>query len=158
MGLDICVDDDSATEIWHGPYTAFSRFRGMVAQQYGMRSYSRLCGVALPKLNGDSAGPAMASSLAWLMTMNDDNLEAKATKEVDKLHTKSPELVCFFNHSDCDGNWTAQECKDIAAMLREVRGKPVPDIDRAAWFRETIDAFLEGLDTCVERGVGAVFC
>jgi hypothetical protein len=62
-------------------------------------------------------------------------------------------LRLFMIHSDCEGKWTATQCKTIAVMLRrvlkktkEVEVSPGHVLD---WF-ETTEKFIKGLEYCVK--------
>lgn len=63
----------------------------------------------------------------------------------DQLYSPINHLL---NHSDCDGELTAEQCKEMAQPFREVIEKwPEGDYDR-----EMGQRFADMMDACAERG------
>jgi hypothetical protein len=85
MGLDTDYD------CWHGPYSAFNRFRHALAAKIG---------IDLDSMEGFQRDPARGAT-RW-----------------DLL--KPDPLLTLLNHSDCDGWIEADDCAPLAARLREV--------------------------------------
>ena len=61
--------------------------------------------------------------------------------------------VAFFNHSDCDGEWTPAECREVIDLLTRLKEKQ-PDTD----METTTDQLLTGLQYCVQNNQNALFC
>jgi hypothetical protein len=64
------------------------------------------------------------------------------------------------DHSDCDGEWTAEECKAIEALLRpKLADIPVSEDGggHLGNMSETVTTFLDGLLYCAEHNVVACF-
>ena len=66
----------------------------------------------------------------------------------------------FMSHSDCEGEWTWQECRDLEAMLRP----KLKDVSKSADggghlgnMHAKLETFLDGLAYCVEHKVAASF-
>jgi len=72
-------------------------------------------------------------------------------KSWDKI--KDP-ILPLLNHSDCDGNLTPEECKEVAPRLRElVQNWHEDDFDRQAAL-----GLAEGMDAAADAGEKLEFC
>jgi hypothetical protein len=60
----------------------------------------------------------------------------------------------LINHSDCDGELTAEQCSRIAPALREV----VAQWDEGDYDRTTAEDLAAYMDVCAETGRPLVFC
>jgi hypothetical protein len=76
---------------WHGPYSAFNRFRVAVAEKVGIDLYS---------MEGFQTDPKRGY-VKWSVLKPDP-------------------ILVLLNHSDCDGWIEAEDCAPLAARLREV--------------------------------------
>jgi hypothetical protein len=161
MGLDIVPVGDGwrGADIFSGPYSRFERFRVTAAEKLGL----------------ELVGPG-----AHLFPGADHTRIAAALAAV----RDTPGGLELFYHSDCDGRWSAEECARILGLLRRVprprrafvraREKLTKNVRRRAMrtplgrvlrrrpleeeFEADLDCFVEGLEYCVDAGVGAEFC
>lgn len=90
---------DTTHGAWHGAYSAFNRFRHELALRIG---------IDLKEYIGYDFGPE------------------QGTKELESIDHP---LMDLFNHSDCDGILTPEQCKKIADGLDMVIKASIPDED-----------------------------
>lgn len=109
MGLD------TTHNAFHGSYIAFNYFRKAVAAAIG-GSYPPHD----PSLRDENEKPLLDEM--WYCD-ND-----KATKETN------PGLTVFFNHSDCGGYLTSNECQMIADEIEAL----LPEIDKQDYMGHTL--------------------
>ena len=96
MGLDTSHD------CWHGPYSAFMRWRTMLAAEIGL---------PLPLMRG------FCSSFK---AMPDDAIKLRDYPPIEWPSAASEPLVMLLNHSDCDGEIAWEVCEAIAGRLDEI--------------------------------------
>lgn len=61
----------------------------------------------------------------------------------------------FLDHSDCDGNWSFEECQELLNFF-EKDVTPRVDEDWEDFYR--VEMMVDGLRLCVENKSGAAFC
>jgi hypothetical protein len=60
----------------------------------------------------------------------------------------------LLNHSDCDGDLTVEECKQVAPRLREI----VSQWDKDDYDRKHFEELARGMDAAAEAGEPLEFC
>jgi hypothetical protein len=60
----------------------------------------------------------------------------------------------LLNHSDCDGDLSVKECKQVAPRLREI----VSQWDDGDYDRQQFEELARGMDAAVEAGEPLEFC
>lgn len=96
MGLDIIIDDETRKRIWSRSYGNFFLMRQWIAGQIG--------------INYEFEG-------ANLTAQTMQHILAAAKQKI------VPEgIVTLLTHSDCDGEWTLEECKQVIEVLQELVG------------------------------------
>lgn len=116
--------DFSHTEA-HWSYTGFSRFRDALAAHEG---------IDLDRMDGFRRHGDDRPRISWT--------------------TISSPLVPLLNHSDCDGELTPQECRQVAPRLREV----VAEIWTTGYDRDTGLALADGMDAAAAAEEPLEFC
>ena len=84
---------DTTHDAWHGPYSSFNDWRYWIAKQIDINL-------------DDYKGYA-----------------ARGGSGTKDLNTIDHPLMPLFNHSDCDGELTPDECRQIAKGLKEILSK-----------------------------------
>lgn len=128
MGLDTSHD------CWHGPYSAFMRWRKMIAHAAGLPPLELMEGFYMPPDNGLSClyhGPQSGKD-GWL-----NDLTRSLPLKWDCL--KPSPLHLLLSHSDCDGNLRWQDCNAIADSLEAL------EVDWDDWLAVKTAAFIDGL-------------
>lgn len=133
MGLDTSHD------CWHGPYSAFSRFRDALAEAAGFRHCTGPLGIPCVELDWGGICRMIGSDLAgeW--------------KVMPVRHDGKPEpLIVLLAHSDCDGKIQANMCGPLADRIEEL----IPMLDAAGDNFRTNDArrFVAGLRRAAQAG------
>ncbi len=152
MGLDTSHD------CWHGPYSAFSRWRIAIAQAAGIplmlmdgfheRPSPEAMKWAAPRDGGPECrspyGPSLhrwCSRVDALLPISWDSLRP------DPIHA-------LLNHSDCDGEILAADCGPIADRLAELLPL-LPDVfagERVGVWRDKTQTFIDGLRRAAAAG------
>jgi hypothetical protein len=79
---------------------------------------------------------------------------------VNKTKANEDAYEAFMAHSDCDGEWTWEQCRDLEAMLRPKLTEVKKDHDLGGHigkFKDTLTVFLDGLKHCADSKVAASF-
>lgn len=161
MGLDI-VSQDGKEELWSGGYFRFMWFRQTLAKICARGSFD-------PYLAGDKYGPAVKELF--------DRLQKSPKWKPKSLDIVSG-FAAFFPHSDCDGNWTAEECSGVIELITfckdtlKVETQTKSHIYKTIFapqfskgnsdrtqkvFEEDMDSLLEGLRYCITNKQQAIF-
>lgn len=132
MGLD-CSHD-----AFYGAYSAFNRFRQIIA---------KVMGGSFPPHEDKSLDPN-----AWYWESDDYSKETH------------PGLYEFMTHSDCDGEISPEMCKCVAdemeALLPEIKkhGIGAGHIERAGGYRSVAERFIAGCRAAHEANEPLEFC
>jgi hypothetical protein len=94
MGLD------TSHNCWHGPYSAFNRFRHEIA---------KAAGIPLDSMEGYEP---------MFPTPEEDQAERVSWEKY-----KSDPICILLDHSDCDGEIANEHCLALAARLEEIAPK-----------------------------------
>ena len=150
MGVNI-VSQDGEKELFVGPYSGFGKFRTTIATALGCPSYEKYLEAII-----EGMMPLMTETLDGIKK----KLEAKRNieryaplrqSELQQLYVTKPYARSFLEHSDCDGNWTVEQCKEVRHVLTDV-------VDLLEdWQKEAAIEFIEGLDYCIEHNQEVIF-
>lgn len=142
MGLDTSHD------CWHGPYSAFMRWRQEICRVAGLPPLDLMEGFYTP---GDCNDPIVSARRG----LNDEkayaNLQAQLPIRWDCL--KPSPLHKLLNHSDCDGQIDAKDCGPLADALEAIIHL-FPEDDQG-WhkdWRSRTATFIAGLRLAASRG------
>jgi hypothetical protein len=124
---------DTTHDAWHGAYSAFNRFRREICESIGGR---------------------------WPDSFADDGNGFWYWGEgySQKTHLG---LFLFFCHSDCDGEFTPEECKLVADDLEKIL--PLLDdsggghIESAGGYKKACQRFIDGCRLAHSRGENLEF-
>lgn len=123
MGLD------TSHNCWHGPYSAFKRFRDAIAD-------------AAKKVDGYEpdydAHPWRAYAGWWW-------------EGPDEGNTRTHPLDVFFVHSDCDGYIFPQDALDLIPALERVGAHVEGELRPGVEMRKALDQFIQGLRDAVDE-------
>lgn len=141
MGLDTTHD------CWHGPYSAFHRFRVAIAEKVG---------IDLESMEGFTRA-----------TFNRFKGEYDPAKPGTRWDLLQPDpLWILLSHSDCDGSIMPKDCRAIAKRLREIEplfvpregghpdsedGKPMPERAIYDGVGEALNRFATGLELAAKK-------
>jgi len=66
------------------------------------------------------------------------------------------EIIPLLNHSDCEGELTAQECKQVAPRLREIASQ----WEDGAYNHDKVNALIlaDSMAKCAQDGEPLIFC
>lgn len=118
MGVAFCVNGKTYPN-WS--YSGFNSFRKQIAYY---------AGIPLLKMEGYSELPYVFSFQGREAFDKYQAQLAEEKKNRIKWETVNDPLVPFFTHSDCDGNFSPEECAKIAPRLREIlETKMKEDVD-----------------------------
>jgi hypothetical protein len=166
MGLSIYSEDEKV-ELFSGAYSAFFHFRALVRDALS---------TSIEKMQESLGGEQVP-------TANTSIPEDPILYDVDRFESA---MAAFFDHSDCDGEWTVDECKLVGELLSLVKGKlpsqrptyappksqgtEEEDNREMALFailsalasvqkseEEKLEILLQGLDYCVKNNQKALF-
>jgi hypothetical protein len=163
MGLDVCVFDSHGHEIYNfrvGGYGYFASFRDKVIE--GVRG-----AVAAKVYRHDRLMKSMTSGLGSIFTGGDPDakriysiltgqVRSTSGSAVDELsydsshHSVCPDLDLFIYHSDCDGSFSADECKKLFKIFTENKKKICKSTD--AKFLETFKHFERAFKKAASTG------
>ena len=162
MGLDTSHD------CWHGAYSAFMRWRQMLAQAAGMPPLSMMEGFSSVKGHFDEEAMNQIDSIIPLDHKYGDSPMAHAREIIWELHLERYELPIkwdyyekdplsvLLNHSDGEGIIECKDCEPLADRLQELidSGK-IPDGSGGGhigiWTEKT-QQFVDGLRLAAEQG------
>lgn len=146
MGLD-CSHD-----AFHGAYSAFNSFRQAVAWAVG--------GSFPPhwKRNADGSLPErQPGQLLERIEGYDDGY----IYWPDELAEKSPGVMLFLQHSDCDGEFTPDECaivaNDLEPLLDKMTWESHGHIARDGGYRAVLQRFIDGCRAAHAAGEPLLF-
>lgn len=140
MGLSIVsVEGD---EIFSGAYSAFHRFRTEVAKLIGFKSYVLSPGEMVYEMTGTIL-PGKGLTVTGIQKKKDQRAN---------WFKKFPSHRAFFLHSDCDGEWSVEELKDVQKVLKGAKNHC-----KDSSFKEQIQSFLDGVEMCIEKGFKVEF-
>lgn len=128
MGLDTTHD------CWHGPYSAFMRWRNKIAE---------LAGIPLPLMEGFFDWSEHYSPPLDKIPMNMRTLVPFLPIKWESL--RFDPLHYLLNHSDCDGHITWKRAKKIADRLDEILREWCPEDDQDQWAYDKTKQFRDGL-------------
>jgi hypothetical protein len=158
MGL-LIRSGDRQQDIWAGAYSAFLRWRAEVGRVLGATEYHKgKGGWQFPQvINQDNAISAFESMLESMKRVN--NPSDAEIKELKTIEQQDPALYNFLVHSDCDGEWSPLECKEIAQLLQKALPKlpKTKDLGHIGDWTKTTEKFIHGLLYCAKQGVKAEF-
>lgn len=129
MGLDTSHD------CWHGPYSAFSRFRNQLARAAGY--------VVEPEQHGDFTHDTAKIDWEGIEQRNPGCYQGE-------WHAgEGDALVYLIAHSDCDGVIHPAQATVLADRIEEL----IPKLDSGDPFvLKQAELFVKGLRLAVERG------
>lgn len=83
----------------------------------------------------------------------------KQEEELKHFEEKYPGTLSFFAHSDCEGEWKADECKKIGGLLKIIISN-FSDTNTVFIknIKEEINQVIKGLEYCSENDQIALFC
>jgi len=149
MGLDVYVENDG-TELWHGAYSAFSRFRIYIA---------RMAGICLEAMWGYvERGPFKEGKIYcpfWMHHENAiDNVKYMNEKyEPIPFPPKEEEpLVILLDHSDCDGEIEIEDLEPLSKRLTQLYNR-MEDKEMGGHIgniKEKTKFFIDGLNKAIE--------
>jgi hypothetical protein len=119
--------------------------------------------------------------------LNLEHHSDEAKEELLNEEVNQPGLIAFFGIVDREENWTVEECKQVKEILEKVQDMPIewelfggscietsarsmgevvdpPEMllitksNKALWFPAYLERFIDGLQFCVDKNVGAYFC
>ena len=129
MGIDFSHNRPEGHHCPHWSYGGFNRFRNALAAAEGFD---------LDRMQGFSSGDYFG------------NDHTPGTRSWDEITT---DLKPLLNHSDCDGELTPEECKQVYPRLREVVGELDDHYDRDA-----APMLAECMLICAAQDEKLVFC
>lgn len=158
----------------HFAYGGFDRFRSKLAAAEGI-TLSKMWGF-LPSngveayLKAQKEDPSSLPIPVGRATeeMHKAALE-KAYAEAGRWDDQTTPLKPLLNHSDCEDEMTAAECRQVAPRLREIvegwSNEPPPkpeDVESSAWFDDNPDrraglALVELMEFCAEHDYELLF-
>jgi len=145
MGLVIYANDDNC-DIWQGSYSSFRKFRKMVAMFLGLQEYLKDC---KPESDNDFT----------VIIGNKFTSYRKQANELKSFEEKYPGTFSFFSHSDCEGEWQVDECKQIEGLLQTVvRNFSDTNTIYIKRCKQEINQVIEGLNYCSKNNQKAIFC
>jgi len=131
MGLD------TTHECWHGSYSAFGRWRTIVARM--------TLGIDLDEMEGFRRSN-LGGELDWRPISWDP-------------YTDFP-IVKLLNHSDCDGEILAEDClaiaEDLEVIMPQARRVP-PGWGHLGRFAQQTQRWIDGLKLAAANGENVVF-
>lgn len=132
MGLD------TSHNCWHGPYTAFTRWRNAVAEAAGYE---------VKPVKDDSGMVFQTAQIDW-EAIERENMGCYQ----GEWRTEQPDPVVYLiAHSDCDGALHPAQSGPLADRLEEL----LPSVKDSHPFdnhREKTQRFIDGLRTAVAAG------
>lgn len=128
MGLDTSHD------CWHGPYSAFMRWRKGLASLVTVRRQSY---------------PGIDLSKTEQYGGNETNL-------ADLLDADDP-LLMLFCHSDCEGEIAAEDCGPLADALQRLVDRMMPQRALYDSLRPATERFIAGLRKAAAAGEAVDF-
>lgn len=131
MGLDTSHD------CWHGPYSAFTRFRNKLAE---------IAGYEVKDVTYDDGHTWPTVSIDWPRLERDN----PGCFQGEWQTGEGDPLVYLIAHSDCDGVLHPPQANALADRLTELLPK-IPD-DGMERTREKTARFIAGLRNAVTRG------
>jgi hypothetical protein len=138
MGLDTSHD------AWHGPYSAFSRWRDTVARAAGYSVISTKDGTGWVHDEVD---------LPWHMFRHENYMGEWGNGPV----IEDP-LLYLIVHSDCDGVIHPSEGVHIAARLEQLLPSIPEELPtRPDWIRDKTQRFIDGLRLAAKAGEDVEF-
>lgn len=161
MGLDIVSDDDAET-LFSGGYMGWGMFRVFIAKELGLdwQHYKTMFthgGFDVNAFIKEKKGNCDLKNLHNAME------EAKRKSEpntiLNAMRKKSNWKEIYFDilfHSDVDGEWTAQECKDLYLVLLPL-ASPELKQKQPKGHRKTLKTLIRGLWHCMQHQIGAKF-
>jgi hypothetical protein len=106
---------DTSHDCWHGSYSSFNDFRARIAADQGIDDLRQFY-------------------------KDHPSMDTKPYEEAGV----DPRIIPLLNHSDCDGELSPIECREIALFLNEymqrIEGKDLG----AKWHREEVNQFSTG--------------
>lgn len=154
MGLD------TTHGCWHGPYSAFGRFREYVA---------RAAGIPLPLMEGFYRPPAQ-DAMDWVAPRDGGPvcdsphgprlwhwvIEASQWLPLSWKRYESDPICYLLNHSDCDGEIAPEHCGPLADRLEELEPRILasipPEDHRAGHMAKSIGNWIRGLRKAAAAG------
>ena len=155
--MGVAIDsEDGKIELFRGPYSGFGRFRQEVANSLGCMNYGKHIKMAIDALiSGLSSNPSNLSLSNFQKQIESQRDAQKyqelSTAEFNVLYRLKPYARTFFEHSDCDGAWTPEDCKDVQKLLTDVQD------DFPSESKQDFDKFMRGLAYCVANELGVTF-
>lgn len=137
---------DNRVCIWKGSLDAFRFFRGGLATLFGLTIYAY-------------SFDYYRKPRDW--KRNSSYYDDVCRAEWDQANQQRPELIDFFLHSDCEGEWSVDECKSVANILKDALGDT--RLQRLRYNREIqnwtvmIEDFIDGLYYCMNKRQNALF-
>lgn len=148
MGLDTSHD------CWHGAYSAFMRWRQMLAEVAGLPPLELMEGFYMPNGLNDPIPDARRG-------LNDAQAYSDLQRRLPiKWNCLKPSpLHDLLNHSDCDGEIESEDCGPIADALQELLPK-LPAGDGGGHignWRDKTAQFIAGLRLAASKGENVNF-
>jgi hypothetical protein len=144
-------------------YSGFNHFRRLLAADIGIEIYDMQGYFTEEERNAAFKAIREEREPEWP--------EKRPWSEIDDP------LVPFFNHSDCDGGLTPEQCAAIGPRIKELVLKwpdkitaktsdPDQAIKKGYWAEREFDNYdkmmalklVEGMETCAEKGVNLEYC
>jgi hypothetical protein len=139
VGFAHGTDDDFGLIGPSWTYSGFMRFRRALAKAEGL-NLDDMEGYAdhrLGRLMREGETPVPEQAITW-----------------DSVSTPLEPLL---NHSDCDGELTPEECKQVAPRLKEIASGSFDDLPESHEKRRALD-LVAAMEYCAEHGENLRFC
>lgn len=116
MGLDIDSADGHVT-LFRGGYGGFMRFRNAVAQALGYNGVQDDVRDTIFEMMGTFDGKPLTMKEKLQRHRRSPDLYPDPRIKRLTAYDVDPRLGRFLAHSDCDGEWSVKECKEVKALL-----------------------------------------
>ena len=159
MGLDTSHD------CWHGPYSAFNRWRTAIAKLAGFPPLKIMDGHYDPDLYKNSP-PVTGNWAEDVLIYNYWIKGLLPLKWEDLGDVGDGRLVYFLTHPDHEGEILLWQAKIIVEALTDLLALPSPYEGRADaspkadydGFKPATERFIQGLKKAIEAGESVKFC
>jgi len=153
--------------IWHGSPKSFGRFRAEFARLYKCPRYFAYYGTSVMQPGRVYSrqdllllAPAMLNELEHkqkrsTMLEYETEVQERERDGGDTVHG----IVTFLLHSDTCGEWSPDQCAQVAALLRRQQSN-LPkgnDPGHIGNWRKKAEQFIRGLEQCAKHNYRAVF-
>lgn len=94
----------------------------------------------------------------YILTLKDDEKKQEVSVSASSTFEEGSRL--FKTHSDCDGEWSPNECKQVSEYLESKLPLIADDLDLGGHlvdFKKQVITLIKGLQYCVENKQKAMF-